>query len=126
MYSDLFEMYMWSIKTDNCINKIIPNKCIREKENYVNNCEEVKNFKFTGQGDAKKLAELKKEKRRDYDCDDIINPKKRNETTFWWIIPTLNIIKSPPIGWAFYLKACSFGLSLQCNKITAWKFLTTG
>jgi len=58
---------MYIIKTDNCINSCIPNMCIKIRENYVNNDEEVKNFKFTGQGDAKKLAELKKQKRREFD-----------------------------------------------------------
>lgn len=51
-------------KTDNCINNNIANKCIQEKENYVNDSEEVKNFKFKGQGHAK---ELKRQKRRVFD-----------------------------------------------------------
>jgi hypothetical protein len=68
-------------KTDNCINKYIPNKCIREKENYVNNSEEVKNFKFRGQGDAKKLAELKREKRREFDLQRYNkNPEQARKT----------------------------------------------
>jgi len=68
-------------KTDNCINNNIPNKCIQEKENYVNDSEEVKNFKFKGQGDTKKLAELKREKRRKFDLERYNkNPEEARKT----------------------------------------------
>jgi hypothetical protein len=43
------------IKTDNCINKQIPNKCIKERENR--------------EGLAKELAELKRQKRREFDLE---------------------------------------------------------
>lgn len=69
------------LKTDNCINKNTPNLFVNEKENYVNNSEEIKNFKFTGQGDAKKLAQLKKEKRREFDLERYNrNPEQARKT----------------------------------------------
>jgi len=69
------------IKTDNCINKQIPNKCIKEREKYVNDSEEVKNFKFTGQGHAKELAELKRQKRREFDLQRYNkNPEQARKT----------------------------------------------
>ena len=60
---------MYILKTDNCVNKNVPTNGHngKEKEDYVNCSEEVKNFKFTGQGDAKKLSEIKKQKRREFD-----------------------------------------------------------
>lgn len=68
------------IKTDNCINKRIPSN-IKEKENYVKYSEEVKNFKFTGQGCAKELAELKREKRRQFDLQRYNkNPEQARKT----------------------------------------------
>jgi len=51
---------------DNCVNKNLPGDG-GAKDLYVRECDEVKNFKFTGQGDAKKLSELKKQKRREFD-----------------------------------------------------------
>ena len=60
---------MYILKTDNCVNKQIPTNGHNgsEKKDYIACSEEVKNFKFTGQGDAKKLSEIKKQKRREFD-----------------------------------------------------------
>jgi hypothetical protein len=69
------------IKTDNCINNNIPNKCIKEREKHVRDSEEVKNFKFTGQGSAKELTELKREKRRKFDLERYNNcPEEARKT----------------------------------------------
>jgi hypothetical protein len=69
------------IKTDNCINIKIPNKCIKEREKHVRDSEEVKNFKFTGQGSAKELTELKREKRRKFDLERYNNcPEEARKT----------------------------------------------
>jgi hypothetical protein len=60
------------IKTDNCINIKIPNKCIKEREKHVRDSEEVKNFKLT---------ELKREKRRKFDLERYNNyPEEARKT----------------------------------------------